>query len=143
LIPSAVLTAVLPMHVLWMRDCVTGIIRRRARRIALAKQGVPAHAVPVTPLSAPLTSALLGPTSVVSVTGLEIKPDSRFLTPRPSVRARAAFDRLRARLVDVRAQEIYARLRDPDQRASVADEGVAALRRWRERLRRPRSRFTF
>ncbi len=31
-VPSLVLACILPLHVLWMRDCVTGIVRRRRQR---------------------------------------------------------------------------------------------------------------
>jgi hypothetical protein len=135
------------MHVLWMKDCVAGILRRRARAADMRKAGVNLTNMPMTPLSAPLTSALLGPTATVTASvnttaissGYEGKPThSRFLTPRP---ARAAFDSLRTRLGGVSAQDLYIRLRDPDTRALVADHGVAALRRLRDRLRRSRVRI--
>jgi hypothetical protein len=131
-IPSVTLAAVLPMHIMWMRDCIAGIIRRRARRIAMVKEGVPAQAVPVTPLDVPLSSVLL-PTGYAIATAVSAEPkhDSRFLTPRMSVRTRAA----------MRAQDIYARIRDPNVRAALTIEGAAAIRGLRDRLRRSRTRF--
>jgi hypothetical protein len=128
-IPCVTLIAVFPMHVLWMRDCITGILRRRARAAKLISSGLSTAQMPITPLHAPVGSGFLDPTNVTPavVTGIELQQEHKF--------RRETLERFRARVINLRPQEVYMRLQDPHMRAHVATEGMAAVKKLRDRLR--------